>query len=144
VLRGEKARFQLFGDTGKPKAAPHYRLLSFFFFSHGLAQWFVPSSFTVNTAARMESNGQKGRIQVSQATADLLTDAGKQHWLSAREDLVEAKGKGKMQTYWVEIDSDPSLRISTMQSSIVGSIDETLGRTVDAIERTYDANMEKV
>mgnify|MGYP000110481782 CR=1 FL=1 len=92
----------------------------------------------------MESNGQKGRIQVSQATADLLTDAGKQHWLSAREDLVEAKGKGKMQTYWVEIDSDPSLRISTMQSSIVGSIDETLGRTVDAIERTYDANMEKV
>ena len=34
---------------------------------------------------------------VSQSTADLLTAAGKKHWLTAREDLVEAKGKGKMQ-----------------------------------------------
>lgn len=56
---------------------------------------------TVNTAARMESTGQKGRIQVSQATADILTAAGKGHWLTKREELVEAKGKGSMQTYFV-------------------------------------------
>lgn len=51
---------------------------------------------TVNTASRMESHGMKGRIQCSQATADLLIKAGKQHWLVAREDPVEAKGKGKL------------------------------------------------
>ena len=46
---------------------------------------------TVNTASRMESNGQKGRIQVSQQTADLLIAAGKQHWVKAREDKIQAK-----------------------------------------------------
>jgi hypothetical protein len=71
VLRGEKSRFQLFGDT-------------------------------VNTAARMESHGLVGKIQVSQATADLLIQAKKDHWLVAREEQVEAKGKGLMQTYWAE------------------------------------------
>ena len=49
----------------------------------------------------MESTGQKGRIQVSQATADILTDAGKAHWLTKRAERVEAKGKGSLQTYFV-------------------------------------------
>jgi len=71
VLRGQKSRFQLFGDT-------------------------------VNTAARMESTGKKNKIQVSQSTADLLKKAKKFHWLQPREEMVEAKGKGLMMTYWVE------------------------------------------
>lgn len=71
VLRGDKARFQLFGDT-------------------------------VNTAARMESNGAPGMIQISQTTADLLIAAGKEQWVRPRADLVLAKGKGKMKTFWVE------------------------------------------
>lgn len=70
VLRGQRARFQLFGDT-------------------------------VNTASRMESTGEGGKIQVSQATADLLIADGKGKWLEKRNELVAAKGKGEMQTYWV-------------------------------------------
>jgi class 3 adenylate cyclase len=71
VLRGEKARFQLFGDT-------------------------------MNTAARMESTGERNRVQISESTAALLREAGKEHWFYPRENLVTAKGKGQLQTYWVK------------------------------------------
>jgi class 3 adenylate cyclase len=65
---------------------------------------------TVNTAARMESNGVRGRIHVSQATADALIIKGKSHWLINREDKVVAKGKGEMQTYFIAaVKSDKSV-----------------------------------
>jgi len=72
VLRGEKSRFQLFGDT-------------------------------VNTAARMESNGERGKMHVSQDTADLLIAAGKSKWVTPREGTIQAKGKGEMKTFWVHM-----------------------------------------
>jgi hypothetical protein len=56
---------------------------------------------TVNTASRMESTGEINRIHVSESTAKLLKEAGKAYWVKAREDLVHAKGKGQIQTYWV-------------------------------------------
>lgn len=49
----------------------------------------------------MESNGQRECIHVSQSTADLLFAAGKEAWITKRSELVAAKGKGMMQTYWV-------------------------------------------
>jgi class 3 adenylate cyclase len=70
VLRGDRSRFQLFGDT-------------------------------MNTASRMESTGYPGLIQLSQDTANSLIDAGKCKWVVPRKDLVVAKGKGEMQTYWL-------------------------------------------
>jgi hypothetical protein len=69
VLRGDRARFQLFGDT-------------------------------VNTAARMESTGARRKIQVSQETAELII-ASHPNWVKPRQDIVVAKGKGEMQTYWL-------------------------------------------
>ena len=74
VLRGEKSRFQLFGDT-------------------------------VNTAARMESTGERDKIQCSASTMEELRAAGKEHWVSPRDKLVHAKGKGDMQTYWISTTS---------------------------------------
>jgi len=52
---------------------------------------------TVNTASRMESHGLPGRIQVSQATYELLKD---QYQFEARGE-IEVKGKGKMCAYWL-------------------------------------------
>jgi class 3 adenylate cyclase len=54
---------------------------------------------TMNTASRMESTGQRGKIQVSQETADLLFEAGKNSWITPREERIVAKGKGELQTY---------------------------------------------
>ena len=52
---------------------------------------------TMNTASRIESTGEAGRIQVSEATAELLHQAGKQHWLTKRDGKITAKGKGELQ-----------------------------------------------
>ena len=49
----------------------------------------------------MESTGVKGKIQISQATAELINKAGKAHWLRPREDAVKAKGKGVLNTFWL-------------------------------------------
>ena len=46
---------------------------------------------TVNTAARMESNGIRNKIQVSQATYDLLVEGGKESWTTPRAEAVLAK-----------------------------------------------------
>jgi len=70
VLLGDRARFQLFGDT-------------------------------VNTAARMESTGVRNKIQCSKSTFEAISIAGKQDWARARSDMVQAKGKGEMQTWWL-------------------------------------------
>jgi len=74
VLRGDRGRFQLFGDT-------------------------------MNTASRMETTCTRGKIQVSTDTALLLKDAGKESWLLKREDAVMAKGKGLMETFWLNVKS---------------------------------------
>ena len=50
----------------------------------------------MNTASRMESNGVRDKIQVSQETAELLYAAGKSRWVTPREEKIHAKGKGEV------------------------------------------------
>jgi hypothetical protein len=59
------------------------------------------------------SNGVRGRIHVSQATADALTAKGKGQWLKAREDKIVAKGKGEMQTYFIDMGGAGQSTLST-------------------------------
>ena len=59
---------------------------------------------TVNIASRMDSSSLSGRIQMSKPAAHLAVkqDSRLQHHISARPGLQMVKGKGPMQTYWLE------------------------------------------
>jgi len=56
----------------------------------------------------MESTGSRNRIQVSNETADLLKAAGKGYWVSPRKEKVKAKGKGVVETFWLDIKKQSS------------------------------------
>ena len=51
----------------------------------------------VNTASRMESHGEPGRIQISEATYELVKDK----FECEPRGEIEVKGKGLMRTWWV-------------------------------------------
>jgi hypothetical protein len=112
VLRGERCRFQLFGDT-------------------------------MNTASCMENSGLVGKIQVSQATADLLTAAGKQHWLTPREDKIVAPGKGELQTYWVSTRSSGSAG-SDNGTDTTDNEDEVSTHEPEFVEHVRDEKTERL
>ncbi|CAB9522230.1 Receptor-type guanylate cyclase gcy [Seminavis robusta] len=90
VLRGDKGRFQLFGDT-------------------------------MNTASRMETTGEPGRIHCSEETAEILMSAGRSKWLTQREDQVIAKGKGALTTYWLKLQSESHATGSNMTNNTQSS-----------------------
>eukprot|EP00980_Cylindrotheca_fusiformis_P005498 scaffold1170_cov122-Cylindrotheca_fusiformis.AAC.6 len=87
VLRGERSRFQLFGDT-------------------------------MNTAARMESTSERNCIQVSQVTADLLVASGLSAWVVPRKGTIFVKGKGEMQTYWLNTKAAQVSRPSKLRNEL--------------------------
>ncbi len=58
---------------------------------------------TVNTAARMESHGVPGRVQITQAVADQL---GEDFVIEPR-GVIEVKGKGPMKAYLVDSTARP-------------------------------------
>jgi len=49
----------------------------------------------------MESSGKTNKIQVSEATANLIISGGKEHWVHRRSDVLNVKGKGVMGSYWL-------------------------------------------
>jgi Adenylate and Guanylate cyclase catalytic domain len=95
VLRGERSRFQLFGDT-------------------------------MNTASRLESTGQRGKIHLSQETADLLMMAGKASWVIPRDDVVVAKGKGELNTFWLNIGSSDTAKTVSNHAESVSFSEEVI------------------
>ena len=66
------------------------------------------------------------RIQVSSCTADLITKAGKGHWVQAREDPVFAKGKGEMSTYWLVVENEKGGADETTTCSSIVDFDENI------------------
>jgi hypothetical protein len=101
VLRAEKHRFQLFGDTVRPQQRRA--------FSDGWSvrlcvalSWPCHACVTlqqVNTASRMESTGEPRRVQCSATTAALLANTGR-HTLT-RRGMIDVKGKASMETFWL-------------------------------------------
>ncbi|XP_037711183.1 atrial natriuretic peptide receptor 1 isoform X1 [Drosophila subpulchrella] len=55
---------------------------------------------TVNTASRMESNGEALKIHISETTKAALDEFGT--FVTTRRGFVPMKGKGEMLTYWLE------------------------------------------
>jgi adenylate cyclase len=55
---------------------------------------------TVNTASRMESSGEVGQVNISEATYELVNDNSDFSFTSRGK--IEAKGKGEMEMYFVE------------------------------------------
>lgn len=53
---------------------------------------------TVNTAARMESHGEPGRIHITDATNDLIRD----DFATTPRGPIEVKGKGTLTSWFVE------------------------------------------
>ena len=64
-----------------------------------------------------ESNGKPGLIHVSETTAKLLFAAGKNNWVTRREDKIQAKGKGFLQTYWVDTGRSSSNSVADSAST---------------------------
>jgi hypothetical protein len=75
----------------------------------------------------MESTCDGNRIQISQQTADLLTQGGKGNWVHKRENLVQVKGKGEMQTYWLNpIPKGPKSTSSGTSLSVKDDAEEAI------------------
>ncbi|WP_017720921.1 adenylate/guanylate cyclase domain-containing protein [Kamptonema formosum] len=87
---------------------------------------------TVNTASRMESHGLAGRIQVSDATYQLL----REHYLLEKRGAIQVKGKGEMTTYFLlgrkECDKAKSPDIQTQNS--LQRVRESTQRLIELID----------
>jgi hypothetical protein len=72
-----------------------------------------PSISPSSKFTTFQSTGVPGRIQVSMATANLLSGAGKEYWVTLREDMVVDEGKRGVVTFWL----DTNLKRGTSVSS---------------------------
>lgn len=73
---------------------------------------------TVNTASRMESNGEALKIHISHSTKTILDSFGT--FDTTERGFVDMKGKGEMLTYWLngEHTNDDIINYNEHQSTI--------------------------
>ncbi|XP_068222403.1 soluble guanylate cyclase 89Da-like [Palaemon carinicauda] len=64
---------------------------------------------TVNTASRMQTNGQVGRVHISEKCANELE---KFDFITTFRGKMQIKGKGEMNTYWLEGKAEPKSKFS--------------------------------
>jgi Adenylate and Guanylate cyclase catalytic domain len=81
----------------------------------------------------MESTGKSERVHLSEQTALELIQHGREDWVVHREDAVEAKGKGKMVTFWLKLVGDHSNVESVAASSDAGDENKISDRGHDAV-----------
>ena len=59
---------------------------------------------TVNTASRMESHGEPGRIQITEATYRLIKDS----FQTTLRGPIQVKGKGSLTTWYLDGPREPT------------------------------------
>jgi class 3 adenylate cyclase len=100
---------------------------------------------TINTASRMESTSVGGKIQVSAETAELIRLDRREQWLVKRDAMVTAKGKGQLQTYWVEPNTTRSTRVSFSDEALDHTPDSSYCQTQESdryLQHEYDKKEE--
>jgi Adenylate and Guanylate cyclase catalytic domain len=92
----------------------------------------------------MESTGEKNRIHLSEYTASLLVQAGKEYMVTKRDGLIAVKGKGNMTTYWLEgnisntsVDVLPLFAVRRKSTSTYGSSSLVSFATCDTSARDF-------
>ena len=80
----------------------------------------------VNTASRMETNSERGRIHISEDLAKILFQVIRKKpdigFVVNARGLLDIKGKGLMQTYWVEPAVIPWTEKSGRRSSVLNKL----------------------
>ena len=82
----------------------------------------------------------RDRIHISEHTASLIQRAGHEDWVTPREEIISAKGKGRMNTYWL---NRRAVRVSSKTNLVAYSrgLDDGYERR---IRRCIDWNTELV
>jgi adenylate cyclase len=78
----------------------------------------------VNTASRMESTGEAGKIQVAPATRELLGE----RFAFVERGVVEVRGKGPMRTWWLLGQRAEGPTRNAGAGAVVGTILDRQGR----------------
>lgn len=106
---------------------------------------------TVNTASRMESNGEALKIHLSEQTKALLENYDT--FDLVERGVLDVKGKGKMKTYWLEgerqplanvglCDNNHSVSTTNLQSN--GSVKSMANGGGGALQQHYNSSNNNV